>query len=241
MKKNAHSNQTASILASIVFLKIQEFARKSAQEQARLRAQLEAVIAVTAAEIAEENRVVLDASDGAAIVVLCDPRGALRLAERSLLAVAGGLPLCIGVNHGTVQLIGSLNSEGMIGDGIAVAASIAEFASTSRLLISRSFRDALADAAPGWDAHFPAAETFTDAGLRTHELFSPDKNAVTRRRRRFLALGVLAVIGFIGAGIAMRISMHGYENTLADARIQWQRVADGSKTHLRRLIEAIKF
>src|SRR3989449_4679918 len=129
-------------LASVVFLKIQEFARRPVQEQARLRAQLEAVVAVTTAELAPANRIVLDAADGAAIVVLGDPRGALQLAARALAATAAGLPLCVGVNHGAVQLApGGRDDDGMIGDGIAVAASVAEFASPSRLLMSRSFRE----------------------------------------------------------------------------------------------------
>src|SRR6266480_3888300 len=113
----------AATLASVVFLKIQEFARRPVQEQARLRAQLEAVVAVTTAELAPASRIVLDAADGAAIVVLGDPKGALRLAERALAATAAGLPLCVGVNHGAVQLATSgRNDDGLIGDGIAVAA-----------------------------------------------------------------------------------------------------------------------
>src|SRR5437879_2042407 len=123
-------------LASVVFLKIQEFARRPVQEQARLRAQLEAVVAVTAAELAPANRIVLDAADGAAIVVLGDPRGALRLAERALAATAAGLPLCVGVNHGAVDRKSTRDDDGLIGDGIAVAASVAEFASPSRLVMS---------------------------------------------------------------------------------------------------------
>ena len=43
--------QGPSFYASVVFLKIQDFARRPATEQARLRAQLQAVVAVTAAEI----------------------------------------------------------------------------------------------------------------------------------------------------------------------------------------------
>src|SRR5437867_11244733 len=94
----------AAILASVVFLKIQEFARRPVQEQARLRAQLEAVVAVTTAELAPANRIVVDAADGAAIVVLGDPRGALQLAARAPAATPAGLPLCVGVNSRTVHL-----------------------------------------------------------------------------------------------------------------------------------------
>src|SRR6266571_2097843 len=63
------TTNAAATLASVVFLKIQEFARRPVQEQTRLRAQLEAVVAVTAAELAPAGRIVLDAADGAAIVL----------------------------------------------------------------------------------------------------------------------------------------------------------------------------
>src|SRR5262245_32042182 len=142
-----NSPNAAANLASVVFLKIQDFARRSAQEQARLRAQLDTVIAVTAADLEPAGWVALDAADGIAIAVLDDPRGAMRLAERSLSAATAGLPLCVGVNHGAVlATTGGRGADGMTGDGISVAASVAEFASSTRVLISRSFRDALAEA-----------------------------------------------------------------------------------------------
>ena len=178
---------------------------------ARLRAQLEAVVAVTAAELASASRIVLDAADGAAIVVLGDPRGALHLAGRALAATAAGLPLCIGVNHGAVQMAAIRDDDGMIGDGIAVAASVAEFASPARLLMTRSFRDAMADASPGLESGLFPAGVFTDAGLRTHELFSPDGRVAERRRTRFFALSVAAAIGLIGAGVAARVSAEGHQ------------------------------
>src|SRR2546428_13473437 len=87
------TTNAAATLASVVFLKIQEFARRPVQEQTRLRAQLEAVVAVTAAELAPEGRIVLDPADAAAIAVLADPKGALRLAERSPSATAARPPL----------------------------------------------------------------------------------------------------------------------------------------------------
>jgi len=202
---------TASLVASVVFLKIQDFARRPASEQARLRAQLQAVVAVTAAEIAPAGRLMLDAADGAAIVVLDDPRGALRLAERALTAVAVGLPLSAGINHGALQLAGRKGGEGMTGDGIAVAAAVAAFGAPPRLLASRSFRDALAEVAPGLEAALGAAGTFTDPGLRTHELFSPDDKAIQRRSRRYAAIGVVLVIALVGAGVAARASTVGQQ------------------------------
>jgi class 3 adenylate cyclase len=235
------TKNAAATLASVVFLKVQEFARRPVQEQTRLRAQLEAVVAVTAAELAPAGRIVLDAADGAAIVVLADPGGALRLAERALSATAAGLPLCIGVNHGAVQVAsGGRGSEGVTGDGISVAVSVAEFASPTRLLVSRSFRDALADAAPGLDAGLLAAGVFTDSGLRTHELFSPDSHAAGRRRKRLIALGAAAVIGIVGASLAVRVSTGGRPKLLDEMIAKLKLSAKDGESYLRSLREKLK-
>jgi len=196
----------ASIVASVVFLRIQDFARRPASEQARLRAQLEAVLAVTTAELDPAGRIVLEAADGAAIVLLRDPIGALRLAQRALTAGAAGLPLSAGLNHGALQLAGRKGTEGMTGDGIAVAASIAEFAAASRLFASRSFRNALADAAPGREVSLVAAGAFKDSGLRDHEVFALDDKAVARRRLRYTVATAMLVVACLGGGIAARIS-----------------------------------
>jgi len=202
----------AANLASVVFLKIQEFARRPAQEQARMRAQLDAVVAVTTADLRPASWIALDAADGIAIAVLADPEGALRLAQRSLTAAAAGLPLSVGVNHGAVQVTsGGRGPDGMTGDGIAVAASVAEFAASTRVLLSRSFRDALAEASPALDAGLSPAGTFTDGGLRTHELFFPDKSAAGRRQRRLIAAGIAAAVVLVGAGIGARIATGGHQ------------------------------
>jgi class 3 adenylate cyclase len=231
----------AATLASVVFLKIQEFARRPVQEQARLRAQLEAVVAVSSAELALESRIVLDAADGAAIVVLGDARGALQLAGRALAATAAGLPLCIGVNHGAVQMASVRDDDGMIGDGIAVAASVAEFASPARLLMTRSFRDAMADAAPGLESGLFPAGVFTDAGLRTHELFSPDGRVAERRRTRFFALAVAAVIGLVGAGVAARVSAEGHQKFVDGVVVKIrQTIAQGERV-IGGLIEKVQW
>jgi len=210
----------AATLASVVFLKIQEFARRPVQEQARLRAQLEAVVAVSSAELALASRIVLDAADGAAIVVLGDPRGALQLAGRALAATAAGLPLCIGVQSRRRADGVRPGRRRMIGDGIAVAASVAEFASPARLLMTRSFREAMADAAPGLESGLFPAGVFTDAGLRTHELFSPDGRVAERRRTRFFALAVAAVIGLVGAGVAARVSAEVIRSSLTASSLR---------------------
>jgi len=195
--------------ASVAFLRIQDFARRPASEQARLRAQLEAVVAVTAADLPAERRIVLDASDGAVIVVLRDPRGTLRLAESALAASSAGLPLSAGLNHGTLKTAGKKGGDGLTGDGIAVAASIAQFTAPGRLFASRAFREALADAAPGQEAVLVPAGTFNDPGLRTHELYKPDAQGPRRRGRRQALLGVALAVALVAGGIAYRLWVDG--------------------------------
>jgi class 3 adenylate cyclase len=230
-----------SALAAVVFLKVQEFARRPVTEQARLRAQLEAVVAVTTAELPSASRIVLDAADGTAIVVLRDPQGALRLAERALTAAAAGLPLSAGINHGAVQVVGGRQGEGIVGDGIAVAASIAELASPSRLLISRSFRDALADVTPGLEAALAVAGTFTDPGLRRHELYSHDRHRTRRRERRYVALSAAAVIVFLAAGVAFRVSVEGQQNVVDAVVAKYRDTAAQGEKYVRSWVDRVKF
>lgn len=238
METNGTHSGGPAVLASVAFLKIHEFVRRPVTEQARLRAQLEAAVAVTIAELDPAGRVLLDAADGVAVVVFDDPLGTLRLAERSLGAAAAGLPLSAGINHGAIALAGDgKGDEGLSGDGISVAAHVAEFAAPSACLVSRSFREALADAQPGVEAQMLPAGNFTDAGLRTHELFAPDHRVPRRRRRRYLAASVAAAVLLVGAGVAWRVQVEGQERFIA----KYRAAASQGKAYVQSLVKKVSF
>jgi len=226
---------SASVFASVAFLKIHAFGRRPVVEQARLRAQLEAVVAVTLGDLKQDSRIVLDAADGVALVVLGDPRGALQIAERTLAAGAAGLPLAIGITHGAVRQTGKGSAEGLLGDGIAVAAAIAELAGPQKLLLTREFRLALADAAPGAEAAVTAAGTHTDASLRAHELYKPDPAAARRRGQRYAAVTALAVVTLLGAGAGYRASIEGPQAYAARMTLVMKRGAAQVKGYAERL------
>jgi hypothetical protein len=234
---------TSSFVASVVFLRIQDFATRPASEQARLRAQLEAVVAVTSAELRPASSIVLDASDGVAVVVLRDPRGALRLAERALTAGAAGLPLSAGINHGAVRLLGGTQGEAqaMVGDGIAVAASVAQFAPSSELRASRAFRDALADAGPGQEASLVPKGAFNDASLRSHELYTRDRAELPRRRRIYATLSVTAVLVLLATGIAWRVSEHGQQAFVDGLAAKYRASTVQGERYVRGLVQKAKF
>jgi hypothetical protein len=228
-----------SVFASVAFLKIHDFGRRPVVEQTRLRAQLEATVAVTLHELVEASRVVLDAADGVALVVFGDARGALRIAERALAAGAAGLPLAIGITHGAVRHTGAGAGEGLLGDGIAVAAAIAELAGPQKLLLTREFRLALADAAPGAEAAVAGAGTHTDASLRSHELYRPDALAARRRARRYAAVTVLAALCLVGAGAGYRASIEGPRAYAVRVAAELKSAADQAQERALRLLRQI--
>jgi len=192
------------VLASVVFLKVPDFARRPIAEQARLRAQLEVAVAITIAEISPDARMVLDGSDSIAIVILANPVVALQIAERMRAAVTAGLWLGIGLNHGAVRYVANGGDGSFIGDGIAAAATVAGFAASGSVYTTRAFRDALADAVPGLEAVLRPEGIVNDTSLRSHELFKPDRAAAERRRKWWFTFSVALMIVFIGAGIGYR-------------------------------------
>lgn len=194
------------VSASVILLRSHEFARKAVAEQARVKAQLEALVAFAAMPLAAGRWLVLEAPEGLAIVVLGGPEAAFDTARRALTAAAD-LPLAVGVNLGPV--LAEVNERGdavLAGDGIETAMVIAGFANPGHLLVSRSVRDAVLEQAPERADDLRSMGTFTDARVRTHELFAPDEHAALRRRRRLFALGAASFCGILAIGFAARQS-----------------------------------
>ena len=190
--------------ASIIFIRIQEFSRRPVADQAKLKSKLELLVARVVERLPPDGRIVLEAHDGAAIVIPAAPDQAFAAA---LLAEsdAKDLPMCIGVNHGAIKIAWVADEEAtLIGDGIVAAKTVADFAKPGRFFVSRAFRDALAESAPEAALTFTAAGTFTDDQVRTHELFAHDANAVQKRRRKLIAIGILGVVGILALGFAAR-------------------------------------
>ncbi|HXZ53055.1 MAG TPA: PEGA domain-containing protein [Burkholderiales bacterium] len=185
------------IPASVVVLRLADFGRQPVTEQARLKGELETVTAKAIEPLAAADRIVLEAPDALAVVVLARPQAALELAERCE-AAAGELPLCVGVNHGPVRPANDpLRGAGIVGDGVATGMVLANAATPGRLLASRPFHEALEATSSRRAADLAAAGELTDASVRRHEIFTlKPKTKRPRDRRAFviLALGSLAIL-----------------------------------------------
>ncbi len=191
-------------LAAIVALKIRDFLRAPVAEQVKFKAHLERIAEMVLAPLAPESRVVLDAPDGLAVVILGGPADALATAER-LQATTGELALCIGLDYGPVRAVDhERRGRGLVGDGLVAGMALAGATTPGRIAASRAFREVLEWAAPGHAVNLVATESFTDASTRTHEMYTLDKQAAASRRRRFLAAGATGVVVILGLGAAVR-------------------------------------
>ena len=188
-------------------LRLSDFARRPVAEQARLKAQLDTVLAVLLQDIPAHERIVLAGNGTAAVAVLGNAPVALAFAERALRANQTGLGLCIGIEHGPVESTSGESGDALAGDGLATAALIAAFAEEAGLLVTQNFRAALAQAAPGAQSVLVPAGAFSDAGLRSYEVFRVDHEAPRRRRRRH-QLTVIAAVALLGAAtLALRLGV----------------------------------
>ncbi len=193
-------------LASVVFIQIADYTRRPVTEQSRLRSQLESAVAVSLQGMAAHHRIVLDAPDGMAIALLRNPEAALDIAERCICLAEIGIALSIGINHGPVQLVpDDAGHPGLIGDAISIAASIADFGGPQHVTVSRSFVEALGDANALRARKLRKTGVYTDAQVRTHELFAPDRKAGVARRTLLFAFGGVAIAALIGGAAAIRV------------------------------------
>lgn len=199
-----HEITSSFALASTIVLKLREFIRKPVAEQVKLKARIEALVGEVIRPLPSGSRIVLDVPDGAAVVVFGGPKDALDVAQR-LQAGATDLPLCIGVNHGPVKPVtDEFRGQVLVGDGLATAMTLSQAATPGRLLASRPFYEILEATTPERADELTRAGVFTDAGLRTHEIYTLDLRAARTRQRRRIVFGLAAVTGILAAGFGVR-------------------------------------
>lgn len=188
--------------ASVVFLKIPDYPQQPVAEQVRLKDRLEGVVTAALSGLDPGSRIVLEAPDGAAVVVLGDPGAALGFAQRS--SVGGSVPLAVGLSHGPVRVAGGETTPIVLGDAIAVAEAVSGLSTPGRVAATREFREALKHAAPGLARFLAPAGTHTDSRDRSYEVFLADRQSAEKRRRRWLATMAASFAAIVAAGIAAR-------------------------------------
>ncbi|MCH8273994.1 MAG: tetratricopeptide repeat protein [Armatimonadetes bacterium] len=165
-------------LCSVVFADIVAFAEKSVDAQVRAKAHFSGVIADALTDSADDDRIVLDTGDGAALCFLGNPEEALTAARKVWEASrdpSRGSPiyeLRIGVNLGPVRVVTDINGQvNVIGDGMNVGQRIVSFARPGQLLVSRSFFEVVSRISEDQGGSFRNCGARRDKHGREHDLY----------------------------------------------------------------------
>lgn len=187
--------------ASVAFLRIPDFAQLPVADQAGLKEQLEKVVAAALPVLRANEWMVLEGTEGLAVVVLANPRGALRFAWRA--SADRDVAPAIGLAHGPVR-VAQGHPPMLYGDALLAAEGAARSTSAGGVSASRDFRDALARSHPGMRRLLARVGSAVDDQGRAYEIFRADRGTCVRRRRIFLAAASLIAIGIVSAGLAIR-------------------------------------
>src|SRR5438067_2221365 len=173
---NERTNRT--VICSIAFLDIVDYSKRVGQEQVVLKERFNSLIGEVIKDIAQNDRVLIDTGDGAALCFMGDPEDALfvvmnlRDRLRTPENVAIGLTIRIGINLGPVRMIHDINDHpNVIGDGINVAARVMSFAEPNQIMVSRSYFEVVSRLSQEYTRLFNYAGARTDKHVREHEVY----------------------------------------------------------------------
>ncbi len=188
------------VYASVAYFRIPQFDSRAVSEQASLKESLEARLREALAWVPPQDCLVLDADEGAAVVLFGAPARALDLAR----AVHAKQPLHAGLNYGPLALSARGADARVIGDGLVGAAAAARFAQPEKLLVTQDYARALEATSPERAGDLEPAGEFTDTRVRLHSFFTPDPRRAVARRRKLLAAGASGVVVILLLGVVAR-------------------------------------
>lgn len=188
---NSPTEPLPLVQASVIFLRIRDFASLAPAEKKRQHERLIDTVRTLVPLWRDESRAVLEAPDGAAILSLDDPALALEAAEAALAHPGLG----IGLHHGRVHTTTVDGQVVLAGAGIDGAHAVAGLSAAHSLLATSEFRQALLAAAPGGAASLRRVDEGSD------EIYTCDPGLARSRRRRRLLVGGAAVFTILGLGL----------------------------------------
>lgn len=172
-------SKTRTWLCSVVFLDIAQYTSNPMTQQVRLKTHLDSLILDAIKAVAENDRILVDTGDGAALCFLTDPEEAMFAALNLRDAFvaenarsAGPLRVRIGINLGPVRVVKAATGNlSPVGDGINTAQRVMSFAAPNQILISRPFYDVIACLSQEYAKLFHYAGRRTDKHGREHAVY----------------------------------------------------------------------
>lgn len=175
---NDRLNKTS--ICTVIFLDIVGYSQCTDTEQITQKTQFNALISEAIKNVAQNDRILLDTGDGAAIALLGAPEEALFIAmtirdgiHALNEAAAHQLLVRIGINLGPVRVVKDINSRpNIIGDGINVAQRVMSFAEPNQILVSRSYYEVTARLSKEITELFTYSGIKQDKHVREHEVYA---------------------------------------------------------------------
>ncbi len=175
---NDRVNKTS--ICSISFLDIVDYSKKTDSEQIEIKKQFNNLINLGLKDVAQDDRIVLDTGDGAAIAYKGSPEEALfscmTIRDEILKSnIHSAMPLYVrlGINLGPVRHVSDINGQpNIIGDGINVAQRIMSFANPNQILVSRSYYEVVSRLTHEISQMFDYSGVKNDKHMREHEIYS---------------------------------------------------------------------
>lgn len=166
-------------ICSIIFLDMIDYSKKPVSEQIDDKTFFNALISEAIEDVAQNDRIIIDTGDGAAITLMGAPEEALFIS----LTIRDGVlernknssqPLLvrIGINLGSVRVVKDINDRlNIIGDGINVAQRIMSFAGENEIMVSRSYYEVTSRLTKEMTGMFTYSGIKQDKHIREHEVY----------------------------------------------------------------------
>ncbi|HEY3325739.1 MAG TPA: adenylate/guanylate cyclase domain-containing protein, partial [Novimethylophilus sp.] len=168
-------------ICSVIFLDIVGYSQQPVSEQIEYKNRFNHLIGDAIKDVAQNDRIILDTGDGAAITLLGAPEEALFVS----LTIRDGILKCnqehpdmplsvrIGINLGPVRVVKDINNHlNIIGDGINVAQRVMSFAEPNQILVSRSYYEVVSRLTNEITQMFAYSGVKHDKHVREHEVYA---------------------------------------------------------------------
>lgn len=168
-------------ICCIVFLDIVAYSQKADSEQLAYKNRFNQLLADAVKDIAQNDRIILDTGDGAAIAMMGSPEDAVFVSMTIRDGILQGnrehpeapLFVRIGINLGPVRVVKDINGQmSIIGDGINVAQRIMSFAEPNHILVSRSYYEIVSRLSDELTQIFTYSGIKHDKHVREHEVYA---------------------------------------------------------------------
>ena len=178
-KTKADASAARSMIATVLFFDVVGYTKQSVSKQIELKTQFNKLVSEFIKDIAENQRIILDTGDGAAIGFLQHPEDAIEVAQKFRQAVTANkhqdypeLKVRIGIHLGPVNVVKDMNGQSnMVGDGINDAQRIMSFASFDQIYISRSYYDVVSRLNAEYAKLFQYRGVKNDKHGRQHQVY----------------------------------------------------------------------